>query len=348
MKYALRLFALVAAVSVGATHAQTVVLRVVKTVVSKSTFGSNDTLAGTGQCDSSGNIYVRVFDSADGNQARPVLMFDKAGTLQAEFASPHLFELQRRGFEFAFAVLPHGGIAVADWNNPGIRVVKFSPDGKVESDVQLDFASFIPHQLSVFRSGELFLSGAEDGTRGYRYKSFAAIYDRTGHLIKRLTLDGDAEIERAIELGDSRYATRGPSSGNSAAEQGIAATGEDGNVYLVRRTSPAIVNVISSSGDLVRKVVVGPETSGDMPFQMQLAKGKLAFVFDGWTGSRSSGNTKLTVVDASSGDRLEHFEGGIAGRGLFGLSCYTPDTGTFTFVSMSDAKHVEITTARRK
>jgi hypothetical protein len=348
MKYALRLFALVAAVSVGATHAQTLALRVEKTVVSKSTFGSNDTLASTGKCDSAGNIYARVFDPANGLQARPVLMFDKAGALQTKFASPHLSELQQRGFEFAFAVLPQGGIAVADWSNPGIHVVKFSPEAKVESDVQLDFASFIPYQLAVFPSGELFLSGTEDGTQGHRYKSFAAIYDKAGHLVKRLTLDGDAEIDRAIELGDSRYATRGPSSGNSAAEQGMVATGEDGNIYLVRRRSPAIVHAISSSGDVVRKVVVEPQTSGDMPFEMQLAKGKLAFVFDGWTGSRGSGNSKVMVADASNGERLEHFEGGVAGRGFFGLSCYTPDSGAFTFVSMSGAKHVEITTARRK
>jgi hypothetical protein len=275
-------------------------------------------------------------------------MFDKAGALQMKFASPHLVELEQRGFEFAFAVLPHGGIAVADWNNPGVNVIKFSADGKVESDVTLDSASFVPRQLAVFPSGKLFLCGTEDGTRGPRYKSFNAIYDKRGHLIRRLTLDGDAEIERAIELGDSRYTNRGPGSGNSAAEHAMAATGEDGNVYLVRRTSPAIVHVISSSGDVVREVVGEPQTSGDMPFQMQLAKRKLAFIFDGWTGSRSSGNSKLTVVDAGSGDRLEHFEGGVGGPGFFGLSCYFPDSGGFRFVSMSDTKHVEITTATRK
>jgi hypothetical protein len=351
MKYALRLFALVAAVSVGATHAQTAALRVEKTIVSKSTFGSNDTLAGTGQCDSSGNIYVRVFDPVNSHQGSPVLMFDNAGALQTKFAGPHRAELQEGRFEFAFAVVPRGGIAVADWNYPDIHVVTFSPDGKVESDVQLDFARFVPYQLAVFPSGELFLSGIEDSNRDhpYRYKSFAAIYDKTGHLKKRLVLNGDEEIDRAIELGDSRYASFGPSNGNSAAAFGIAATGEDGNVYLVRRTSPAIVYVVSSAGEVVRKVVVEPQTSGDMPFEMQLAKGKLAFVFDGWTGSRSSGNSKLTIVDASNGERLVDFEGGVAGVGwFFGLSCYAPDSGAFTFLRMSHARHVEIITARRK
>ena len=349
MKYAIRLFALVAAVSFGAALAQPLVLRVEKTIVSKSTFGSNDGPAGAGQCDSSGNIYVRLFDPADPGQARPVLMFDKAGALQAKFASPHLPELQMGQFERPFALLPNGGVAVVDWMYPDIHVVKFSADGTVESDVKLDFARFAPYQLAVFPSGDLLLSGVEDGNRAHppRYKSFAAIYNKTGHLMKRLTLDGDEEIDRAIEVGDSRYASHGPGWGNMAVEQGMAATGDDGNVYLVRRMSPATVYVISSAGEVVRKVVVEPQTAGDMPFEMQIAKGKIAFVFDGWTGDRSTGNSKLTVVDANSGERVEDFEGGIGGAGFLGLSCYVPESGGFTFVSMSDGK-VEIATARKK
>jgi len=349
MKYAIRLFVLVAAVSIGAAYAETAALHIERTTVSKSTFGSNDGPLGAGQCDSSGNIYVRLFDPADPGQARPVLMFDGAGALQAKFASPHLPELQIGQFERPFALLPNGGVAVVDWMYPDIRVVEFSPDGKVESDVQLDFARFAPQQLAVFPSGELLLSGIADGNRAHppRYKSFAAIYDHTGHLMKRLTLDGDEEIDRAIEVGDSRYASHGPGWGNLAVALGMAATGEDGNVYLVRHTSPTFVYVISSASDVVRKVTVESHAPGDMPLEMQLAKGKIAFVFDGWTGDRPSGNEKLTVVDTNSGERLEDFEDGTAGEGFFGLSCYAPQSGTFTFVSMSDGK-VEIATARKK
>ncbi len=348
MKYAIRLFALVAAVSIAAAHAQSAALRVTKTVVSK-TFGSNDGPYGNGQCDSSGNIYVRLFDPAELDQARPVLMFDKAGGLQAKFTSPHLPEFQQYQYEFPFALLPQGGIAVVDWMYPDIHVVKFSADGTVESDVKLDFARFAPYQLAVFPTGDLLLSGIEGANRAHPhlYKSFAAIYDKTGHLMKRLTLEGDEEIDRAIEVGDSRYASHGPGWGNLAVAQGMVATGEDGNVYLVRRASPATVYVISSSGEVVRKFVVEPQTSSDMPFEMQLAKGKIAFVFDGWTGGRTSGNEKLAVVDANSGERLEDFEDGTAGAGFFGLSCYAPDSGAFTFLSMSDGR-VKFTTARKK
>jgi hypothetical protein len=85
-----------------------------------------------------------------------------------------------------------------------------------------------------------------------------------------------------------------------------------------------------------------------MPFEMQLAKKKIAFVFDGWNGGSSSGNPNLTVVDVRNGDRLEKFEKSVAGPWLFGLSCYASDSGVFTFLRMSNTHHLEITTARRK
>ena len=350
MKCAIRLFTLAVTVSIVVARAEAARLRVEATVVSKSTFGSNDGLAGSGQCDRNGNLYARVFDPAEPRQARPVLMFDKAGTLQTKFASPHLPELQHRGSEFAFAALPHGGIAVADWGDPGVYVVMFSSEGKVKSDVKLDFAGFIPYQLAVFPAGELFLSGIEDGDRSHpsRYKSFAAVYDKNGHLVKQLRVDGDQEIDRAIELGDSRYASFGAGSGNSAAANSMAATGSDGNVYLVRQASPVVVYVISPSGDVVRKVAVEPRTPGDVPFEMRLARGEIALVFDGWNGNRSSGNSRLTVLDAHTGERLQDFEGGVAGSGFSGLSCYAPDSGAFTFLSISKARHMEITTAKEK
>jgi hypothetical protein len=45
------------------------------------------------------------------------------------------------------------------------------------------------------------------------YKASTAIYDPSGHLLKQFLLDGDAEIERAIEVGDTRY-THSPGGGD--------------------------------------------------------------------------------------------------------------------------------------
>jgi hypothetical protein len=83
------------------------------------------------------------------------------------------------------------------------------------------------------------------------YEAGTAIYDPTGHLVKQFVLDDDAEIERAIEVGDARYA-RAPGQGNEAVSRSVAITGDDGFVYLMRSTSPATVYVIPSATKVAR------------------------------------------------------------------------------------------------
>jgi hypothetical protein len=61
--------------------------------------------------------------------------------------------------------------------------------------------AFFPSQLAVFYTGEILMSGLQ-----YQpgYKAATAIYDPTGHVVKQSVLDGDVEIERAIEAGDAK------------------------------------------------------------------------------------------------------------------------------------------------
>ena len=265
-------------------------------------------------------------------------MFDPNGALRAKFVSPHLRKL--RSVLQPFAILPAGGIAIAEWDYPNIRVIKFAPDGKYETEFTIPAPGFRPNQLAVFPSGELLLSGI---TNGLIDRSFTAIYDSRGQLIKRLALPGEEEVNRAVELGDSRYAW-GQGEGNRAVSHGRAVTGDEGNVYLLRSTSPAMVYVISATGGIVRTLVVEPTKTRDQPLEMQLSKGKLAFVFDAWLGERSAGNPTLVVVDAGNGQKMQDFESG-GGVGLFGLACYQGDADTFTFLGMSRSRHIEIITA---
>jgi hypothetical protein len=261
-------------------------------------------------------------------------MFDSEGQLRTKFVSPHLHDLTSN--VLPFAVVPGGGLAVAERNSPNIRVVKFTAEGKYESEVLLSGPFFTPYQLAVFPSGELLLSGIADGRIN---RGVTAIYGKTGRFIKELILDGDAEIDRAVEIGDSRFAMS-PGEGNQAISSGEALVGDDGNAYLLRSVSPANVYVISPSGEVVRKLTVEPATIGDVPLKMQLSKGKLVLGFDGWQGTRSAGSPTLVVVDAVSGERLQRFDRGI-GIGLGGVSCYRADVGTFSFLGMTDSKHIE-------
>jgi hypothetical protein len=97
--------------------------------------------------------------------------------------------------------------------------------------------AFFPLQIAVFRSGEMLISGLQYHPG---YIASTAIYEPSGHLVKQFVRGGDAEIERAIELGDARY-TRAPGGGNDPVSRSVAITGDDGYVYLMRATSPATI-----------------------------------------------------------------------------------------------------------
>lgn len=182
------------------------------------------------------------------------------------------------------------------------------------------------------------------------YKASTAIYDPTGHLVKQFALDGDAEIEHAIEAGDARY-TRAPGQGNVPVSRSVAIAGDDGFVYLMRATSPATVHVISAAGDVVHKIVVSaPTDTGLLAFGIRVVKNKLAVEFyrscEGPLYLGCQGRV-YTVVDATTGQRLADYEAKEEAAGP--IACYAPDPDRFfTFWIPPDRNRLEIVEAATK
>jgi hypothetical protein len=272
----------------------------------------------------------------------PVLRLSDKGLLEAEFDTSG-------AVTNVFAVRRKGGVAMIHSDGAAKVVDNFGPDGKRESSVRLESPPkpFFPSQIAVFSSGEMLLAGVQYHPR---YTASTAIYDPAGHLVKQFVLDGDAEIESAIEVGDARY-TRAPREGNEPVRRSVAITGDDGFVYLMRATSPAIVYVISATGDVVRKIVVSAPTDTGLPeFGIRVAKNKLAIKFsrscDSAPGIESCEGTVYTVVDALTGQRLGDYQAGedVAGP----IACYAPDPNRFFTFSISDQHHLEIVQAAAK
>jgi hypothetical protein len=328
-----------------AVAAQTKVLHSQETATLKLKLGWNDWGLNNVTCDAKGNIFVTVWNPAGEDPAdRPLLEFDSAGSLKAKFASSRKDLGLSRGedhFEPS-ALLPGGELARVAWSKDSLYLAKYTADGKLQSRTKLDPPAILPYQLAVFRSSEILVSGLEHShsVRSISsYRSFTAIYDENGHLLKQLSLPEDAEIETAIEAGDSRYAIA-PLSGNRAVSGGKARLGEDGNVYLMRRTSPATIYVISSSGALVRTLHIEPPDSGELPFDMQLSGGRIAVQFSvGCSGDQCSG-TNLSVADAGSGERLASYNH----EGVFGsLTCFTASPERFTSLTTTDKNELQMT-----
>jgi hypothetical protein len=328
-------------IAASPTSGQSKTLLPAARVPSTAVFDSFRSFALPTACDEKGRLYVKLL-TPDGDNGGSLLRFSKTGVQEAAFDMSAAV-----GFN-VFAVRPKGGVSTVQ-DEQGYSVVNFGPDGKRESMVHLDGAHFFPSQLALFPSGEVFLSGIQRGTRESpgTYKAFTAVYDSRGHLVKQLSLDEDNEIERAIEAGDARYAGS-PKQGNKGVTLGMAVSGDDGNVYLMRRTSPASVYVISSTGEVVRKLVIAPPFAGQMPGGMQVSQNKIALMFrrDCTSSITCEGAASYTVVDAITGEKLADYSSGDGVGGAF--ACYASEPERFFFLQMSEKHRIEILEARPK
>lgn len=308
-------------------------------VPSSAVFDSVRSFAEPAACDEQGSFYVKLL-KPDGDDSGPLLRFSKTGVQDAEFGMSAAL-----GFN-VFGIRPKGGVATVQ-DEEGYAVVNFGSDGKRESVVRLEGGHFFPSQLAVFPSGEMLLSGIQRRTREspYLYRAFNALYDARGNLVKQLSLDEDPKIERSIEAGDVRYA-RTAKEGNMAVTLGRAVSGDDGNVYLMRRTSPATIYVISSAGQVVRKLVIASPNAGQMPGAMQVSKNKLAIKFYRECTSEGCWGASYTVVDATTGKKLADYAPGDDVGGVF--ACYASDPDRFFFLQISGKHRLEILEARLK
>jgi hypothetical protein len=276
-------------------------------------------------------------------------MFDRSGVLKASFKSgPEDLGLSADFQPYEpTAHVSDGGVARLIWSYGVMSVNIFSADGKLKSKTLLDPPAFIPYQLAVFPSGEFLVSGLENvhSRRALAaFKSFTALYTKDGHLQKQFALSEDAEIDTAAEIGDSRYA-RGPMFGNQAVVAGAARLGVDGNVYLMRRTSPATVYVISSSGELLRTLKIEPPDVGQMPLDMRVAEGRIAIQFSQSSSEGEYQGTNFVIADATTGEKISD-DADESVRGIF--ACYSVNPERFTFLNISDDHKLQILEASAK
>ncbi len=291
-------------------------------------------------CDEQGRLYVKLITEGPG-MVGPIFRLSSNGVMEAEFDTSGAL-INR------YAVRPDGGVIMIYVGGSSKVIDTFAPNGARESSVQLEPppVPFFPSQLAVFHSGEMLIAGLQYHPG---YKASTAIYDPMGRLVKQLVLDGDAEIERAIEVGASKE-TRAQQQ-TTAVDTSVAITGDDGLVYLMRATSPATVYAISAAGDVVRKVVVSPPTGTGLPnFGIRVVKNRLAVQFgrdcDSNSESGSCRSSTYAVVDSRTGEVLAAYEANeeVAGPML----CYAPDPDRFFTFQQRSGKIFEIVQAEPK
>lgn len=278
-------------------------------------------------CDSEGSIYLRFYEQ--GKPRSPIKKFDSKGTHLAIFSLQAISEADASELtSMYFSIGESGHVHQIAWSEEALYVLTFNKDGSYKGRVRVE-PLIIPAQIAAFPSGEFLITGQkyegkrEDGTK--IITSFTGLLDSTGKLIKRVVLQDDDEIQKAVERGDNNFTNPLFAGSNRAISMGAALTGADGNIYVMRRMVPAVVYAISPNGEVVRRLTVDPGDPGMMPSIMQLVKGRLAILFR----SDATKEQVVKVVDSQSGEEVATYDASSLGPTFV---CYS-GANTFTFIT---------------
>jgi hypothetical protein len=193
--------------------------------------------------------------------------------------------------------------------------------------------------LAVFPSGNILVVGLQVRKYGDRLNQpFTAIYDSEGRISSIVRLPQDvfpveSTISRKFEPGRKPMSGKAdpPASSGSvpdpqadairAVELGGAAVDEGGDAYILRNSPTPIVHVLTSAGQVVRRVLIPAPSGQARPATFQISRGKVAVMFQ-----ESDGDTKakpshlLVIVDAQTGVRIRTYRSTPELGGAF--ACY--------------------------
>ena len=291
------------------------------------------------KCDADGNLYIRKYAS-DRPLLGPVVKIDPDGKRIARF-DPVAFSQLALDRADTFSPAPDGGvyqIAQSGILKPQIYVLHFSSDGSPSSPTRLD-ADLEVYTFAAFADGTFLVSGMQRDVQNKndRGRNFTAVFSADGRELAQLSF---AEVP-----GAAKPAARAevPKAGQKDAEKAApsldlsdAEVGSDGNLYVMRRASPALVYVIAPSGKIMKTIKVDSPLPDAAPTAFHVSLNRLAISFWNEAGERQS----VVVVDAQTGRKIATY----ADPGGLGASfaCYSANEGVFTFLQLGEGNALQV------
>lgn len=294
------------------------------------------------RCDADGNIYMRPYSIGYRFGWGQIQKFNLKGENIATFSAqpgylPAQFFVDGDGTVYVMAV---DAKQLAEDKTrevrpfPDIYILRYKKDGTFDRKTRLE-RTFVPTgAFVVFPTGEILVSGIEAQTGSGKPPStpFTGLFNDTGELLRRITAKDDDWIDKAVAAGDTTKVAPGKGA-NPAVARGQALIGSDGNAYLLRRTLPAIVYVISKGGGLVRTLSLTSGEPARFPSIMLENQGQLAIVFQ----NTGPSEPLLKIFDATTGQEKQVVN--VAAQFGAGATCFSPPT-KLTFVRVEDGKFV--------
>jgi hypothetical protein len=334
------------------TSGSTIALRATSTMNVASEMGG--AFMSASKCDAEGNLYIRKF-AMDRPLLGPVVKIDPEGKRTALF-DPAAFSQLALDRADAFSPAPDGGlyqIAQSGVLQPRIYVLHFSSDGSPASPTRLD-ADFEVYTFAAFPDGNFLLSGVQhDPENRNRSRNFTAVFSADGRELAELSFQeprqqpqtpaktgaksdpiADRKNAPKKELQESEWwnDTEKP----SRLDLADAEAGNDGNLYVMRASSPALVYVIAPSGKILRTLKIAAPVRGAVASAFHVSENRLAISF--W--NEESQSQTVVVADAQTGRKIASYADP-AGLGT-SFACYEANAGVFTFLMLGEGNALEV------
>ena len=295
------------------------------------------------RCDADGNLYIRKY-ATDRPLLGPIAKIDSEGKRVALFDPAAISQLKPDRAD-AFTPAPDGGlyqIASVGIARPQIYVLHFSSDGSPSTPIRLD-ADFQPFQFAAFANGNLLASGVQRDLQNRdlqkkedRGRAYTAVFSADGSLLAQLSLESPAKPASAAAKPAGKSAVSKPQAAAPTLDLSDAEPGPDGNIYVLRRSSPALIYVISPAGKIVKTLKINSPAAGVMPNTFHVAANRVALSF--WDDATNS--QTIAVIDAQTGSRVATYSdaGGLGPS----FACYFADEGVFTFLHLGEGNTLEV------
>lgn len=321
------------------TSGSTLALRVASTMNVPSEMGG--AFKSGSKCDGDGNLYIRKF-AMDRPLLGPIVKIDRDGKRTAVF-DPAAFSQLRLDRADAFSPAPDGGIyeiAQSGVVKPRIYVLHFGSDGSASSPTLLD-ADFEVYAFAAFAEGNFLVSGMRRDSlnKNDHGRNFTAVFSGDGRELAQLSF---RKTSKAAGAGSGGQQKVGQKESAGTAEQPApqldladAEAGSDGNLYVMRASSPALIYVIAPTGQITKMLkIAGP--AGVEPNGFHVSGNRLALSF--W--NEESQSQMMIVADAQTGAKIATFSDS-SDLGL-SFACYSADESLFTFLKLGEGNALEV------
>jgi len=304
------------------------------------------------KCDADGNLYIRKYAS-DRPLLAPVVKIDPDGKRIALFDPAEFSQLGLKRAD-AFSPAPDGSMyqmAQSDVLKPRIYVLHFSSDGSASSSSRLD-ADFEVYTFAAFASGNFLVSGVRRDVQNRKDpgRNFTAVFSADGRELAQLSFEELQVTARAGAKADSggpqkstpKEGPKDPDMRAPMLDLADAEVGIDGNLYVMRGSSPALVYVIAPDGKIMQTLKVAGPVAGTVPSAFHVSGNRMAISF--WNEKNQS--QTVVVADAQTGRKIASYPDA-TGMGT-PLACYSANEGVFTFLRLGEGNALEVIRAEAR